>query len=117
MLTAQYAATRFPKGLKRLIIANSTSSTELASIYAGTLLDQFPKEYAAMMRKHEQDGTMDSDEYQEGIMKFHKKHTCSVDIWPDELMASFEAIKKNPTVYLAMYYFFFSSNNMGKKKL
>ena len=55
-----------------------------------------------MILKHEEDGMAAFSEYQDGIMKFHEKHTCTLDVWADELLASFGARKMNPTVYLTM---------------
>lgn len=103
MLGAQYASSRPPKGLKRLIIANSPASVELMSIGADVLLNRFPENFVRMIRKHEEDGTTDSQEYRDGVMKYYKKHTCTLDPWPEELLASFEATDKNPTVYQTMY--------------
>jgi len=102
MLGAQYAATRPSKGLKRLIIANSPASMELDAIGADGLLNQFPEDFVKMIRKHEQDGTTDSQEYRDGAMQFYKKHTCTLDPWPEELLASFEIMDKNPAVYQTM---------------
>ena len=102
MLGAQYAATRPPKGLRRLIIANSPASVELMSIGADTLLNQFPEDFVRIMHKHEEDGTTDSKEYRDGTMEYYKKHTCTLDPWPEELIASFEVSDKNPTVYRTM---------------
>ncbi|KAF8815119.1 proline-specific peptidase [Phlegmacium glaucopus] len=102
MLGAQYAATRPPKGLKRLIIANSLASVELSSIGADALLKRFPEDFVKMIRRHEEDGTTDSKEYRDGMMKYYKRHTCTLDPWPKELLASFETSDKNPTVSQTM---------------
>ncbi|PPQ72372.1 hypothetical protein CVT24_002072 [Panaeolus cyanescens] len=103
MLGGQYAATHTPPGLKRLIIANSPASTKLNSIGYNHHLDQFPPEFAAMVRKHEADGTTASKEYQEAFHKFSVKHVCTVVPWPKELVESFDVMEKNPTVYHVMY--------------
>lgn len=102
MLAAHYAASRTPKGLKRLIIANSPASTALNTQGTDALLSKFPDEYITMMRKHEADGTVDSDEYQDGAMLFAKKHTCTVDPWPLDLMKAFDIFKKDMTVCRSM---------------
>src|SRR5947208_1825697 len=102
MLGGQYAASRSPRGLKRLIIANSPASIELVSRGTDHLLNQFPEDFVQMIRKHEAAGTTSSEEYQAGCMRFYAKHVCTVDPWPEELMASFAAVGQNPTVYHTM---------------
>lgn len=102
MLAAEYAASRTPKGLKRLIIANSPASIELCTIGMNALLSRFPEEFVNTIRKHEADGTTDSKEYQDAAKKFYMKHTCTTDPWPQELLQSFEEFAKDPTVYHTM---------------
>ena len=102
MLAAQYAASRTPKGLKRLIIANSPASTALNTKGTDALLSKFPEDFIAIIRKHEAEGTMECDEYQDGAMQFSKKHTCTVDPWPQDLLDAFDILKKDMTVCKAM---------------
>lgn len=102
MLGGHYAAARTPKGLKRLIIANSPADIELFTKGTNDLLNKFPKNFVKMLRIHEAEGTTDAPEYQEGMMTFYKKHICTVDPWPEELNATFAAVEENPTVYVTM---------------
>lgn len=102
MLAAQYAASRTPKGLTRLIIANSPVSIELCTQGMDALLDKFPEEFVKTIRKHEAEGTTSSQEYQDLSMIFYKKHTCTTDPWPQELQQSFDEFAKDPTVYHTM---------------
>ncbi|KAK0237045.1 Alpha/Beta hydrolase protein [Armillaria nabsnona] len=102
MLAGQYAATRSPKGLRRLIILNAPASMELYQEGIDSLLDKFPPEFVAMLKKHEQEGTTTSKEYQEGTMIFMKKHVCTLDQWPADVITSFKAYMENPTVYNTM---------------
>lgn len=106
MLAGQYAATRSPPGLKRLIIANSPASMKLTEEGTTNLLHRFPEDFVRMVRKHEADGTCESAEYQEATMQFYQKHICTLNPWPEELNASFGAVAKNPTVYQTMYVVF-----------
>jgi len=103
MLGAEYAASRTPKGLKRLIISNSPASTALCAEGMDHLLSRFPKEFVQTIRQHEADGTTDSKEYVEASMTFYKKHMCTLDPWPEELIQSYMELQKNPTVYHTMY--------------
>jgi len=102
MLAAEYAATRTPKGLKRLIISNSPASIDLCTLGMDQLLSRFPEEFVKMIRKHESEGTTDTQEYQDAAMTFYKKHTCVTDPWPEELNQSFAEFAKDPTVYHTM---------------
>jgi len=106
MLAAEYAASRTPKGLKRLIIANSPASIALCTQGIGYLLSYFPEELVQTIRKHEAEGTTDFQEYMDASMVFYKKHVCTVDPWPEELFQSFKEFKKNPRVRLTMYVYF-----------
>ncbi|KAG7447365.1 proline-specific peptidase [Guyanagaster necrorhizus] len=102
MLAGQYAATRSPKGLRRLVILNSPASMELYEVGTNALLEKFPPDFVAMLRKHEREGTTSSKEYEDGMMVFMKKHVCTLDPWPEDVMASFESFGKNPTVFHTM---------------
>ncbi|KAH9478580.1 L-amino acid amidase [Psilocybe cubensis] len=102
MLVAQYAATRLPKGLKRLIIANAPASMELASIGTDQLLERFPPEFQKSVRKHESEGTQESEEYQALVSEFYNKHVCTIDPWPKDVNTTFELLMTNPGVYQAM---------------
>ncbi|KAJ3859412.1 Alpha/Beta hydrolase protein [Lentinula novae-zelandiae] len=103
MLVGNYAAERVPKGLKRIIIANAPSAIDLYERGTRKLLNQFPDNFADMLQKHELEGTMDSSEFQEGMMKFNQKHICTVDPWPQNLIQSFNAVQQNPHVYSTMW--------------
>jgi hypothetical protein len=102
MLGAEYAASRTPKGLKRLIIANSPASIALSAQSINYLLSRFSEEFVQTIRKHEAEGTMNSHEYVEASMVFNKKHTCTLDPLPEELIQSFKELEKNPTVHHSM---------------
>ncbi|PPQ94608.1 hypothetical protein CVT25_011402 [Psilocybe cyanescens] len=102
MLAGQYAATRSPPGLKRLVIANSPASMKLTEEGTINLLNRFPDGFVKMIRKHEADGTCESAEYQAATLQFYQKHICTLHPWPEELNTSFGAVAKNPTVYQTM---------------
>ncbi|KAJ4467627.1 Alpha/Beta hydrolase protein [Lentinula aciculospora] len=103
MLVGNYAAQNVPEGLKKVIIANAPSAIDLYEEGTMHLLEQFPKHFADMLKKHEIAGTMDSSEFTEGMMKFNRKHVCTVDPWPESLIQSFNAVQENPNVYSTMW--------------
>ena len=98
ILGATYAATRAPRGLKRLIILNAPASVALSHRGTELLLSAFPAEFVRTLRAHEAAGTTDSAEYQACCMEFYKKHLTALDPWPEDLLTSFRAAAANPTV-------------------
>ncbi|KAJ7260618.1 proline-specific peptidase, partial [Mycena rebaudengoi] len=102
MLASNYVISRNPTGLKRLILSDAPASMELWSVGTNTLLDQFPDDFSAMLKRHELAGTTESEEYQLGIQQFNEKHLCTVKPWPNELVQAFEALEADPTVYATM---------------
>ncbi|PCH36461.1 proline-specific peptidase [Wolfiporia cocos MD-104 SS10] len=102
MLAAHYASHRRPKGLKHLIITNASASMELWECGTTKLLEGLEKEVRDIVKKHEQEGTMDSDEYQDCMQVFYNKHVCTLNPWPKQLLQSFEEMSKDPTVYSTM---------------
>ncbi|KAJ7627661.1 proline-specific peptidase [Mycena polygramma] len=102
MLAANYAISRAPKGLRRLVITDSPASMELWVAGTNALLAAFPEEFRAMLKRHEDAGTTESEEYQKGIQEFNAKHLCTVKPFPDALMKSFEGLFSDATVYSIM---------------
>lgn len=97
-----YAARRKRPGLKSLVLANTAASMELWDVGRDNLVDLLPEETRSVIRKHEKDGTTDSDEYKNAIKRFNQKHICKLDPWPAEFTASFDAKRADPTVSKAM---------------
>lgn len=102
MLAADYVATRHPKGLRRLVIANAPASEALWEESMLQYLSKFPQGYQDLILKHEREGTTASKAYQEALQVFHDKHTCQVVPWPKEFVTSFKAMEEDPTVYTVM---------------
>ncbi|KZT01770.1 proline-specific peptidase [Laetiporus sulphureus 93-53] len=102
MLGSQFAAMRAPKGLKHLLIANCSASMELSRKAGEKLIDTLPEDVREAIRRHQRDGTTDSDEYKEAMKVYNKRHICMLDPWPEDLLKSFSAKDDDPTVYTAM---------------
>ncbi len=98
ILGATYAATRAPRGLKRLIITNAPASVALSLRGTEQLLSAFPAEFVRTLHAHEAAGTTNSAEYQACCMQFYKKHLIALEPWPEDLLTSFVAAAANPTV-------------------
>jgi hypothetical protein len=106
MLGAQYAASRTPKGLKRLIISNSPASMDLFEAGINALLEEFPADVVQKIRKHEADGTTHEQEYLSFMMTFYGKHVCKMDPMPEVLANSLKTMESEPTVYRTMLVLF-----------
>ncbi|KAH9028708.1 proline-specific peptidase [Lactarius hengduanensis] len=75
----EYIAAHRPQGFKHLILTNGSASC------------------------HEREGTTDAREYQEGPMRFYRKHALNLEVWPPaEATKSLTQMGEDPTVYRAM---------------
>ncbi|MBL3671356.1 proline iminopeptidase-family hydrolase [Streptomyces sp. M2CJ-2] len=101
MLAARHAATR-PAGLRGLVIANAPASYRLWRAEMEILRAALPPGVDETLRRHEDAGTTDSDEYFEAMRVFYDRHVCRVVPWPREYLASFMEVSGNPTVYSVM---------------
>ncbi|KIJ55041.1 hypothetical protein M422DRAFT_241126 [Sphaerobolus stellatus SS14] len=102
-LAADYAA-RQPPGLRRLIIANAPASMKLLfEGIAKILEDRYTPEFGAMLQRHEDEGTLDEQEYKDGKTLFSKRHICTLDPWPKQLLASFSEHEKDPSPHKALW--------------
>lgn len=101
MLGAQYATSR-PKGLRRLIIADSPSSMVTWVETAGELRKQLPKDVQETLTRCEREGKTETEEYEAAVHVFYERFVCRVVPFPKELEDSFGQIKEDNTVYLTM---------------
>ncbi|KIJ39125.1 hypothetical protein M422DRAFT_75868 [Sphaerobolus stellatus SS14] len=102
MLAADFAS-RKPRGLDKLIIANSPASLKLWMEGMLNWLSKFPREMQELIHKHEREGTTNTDEYKAAMQSFYNRHTCQMKPWPTELDEAFASMKEDPTVYQTMY--------------
>jgi proline-specific peptidase len=101
MLAAEHALTR-PPGLRKLIIADSPASMVDWVHAAGKLRLRLPKDIQEILKKHEKDGTTDSEEYEAAVQVFYEKHVCRLQPWPKEVVQSFGLLNDDNTVYMTM---------------
>lgn len=66
---------------------------------ANKLHRQLPQDVQDVLKRHEDDGTMGSPEYEEAVMEFYVRHLCRVCPMREEVVAMFDNIKRDPTVY------------------
>jgi proline-specific peptidase len=102
MLGMEYALTQ-PAGLVSLTVADSAASMVQWGSELNLLRAQLPLEVQHTLLYHEQEGTTDSEDYQDAMLVFYRRHICRVDPWPDYLTRDFEKLAQDPEVYLTMW--------------
>lgn len=100
MLVATYASKK-PQGLRRLVVSNSPACIDDWLKAANKLRAAMP-EVDRELKKHEDEGTTDSEEYEKWVNVFYRAHVCRMDPWPPEMETLIQKLKEDPTVYLTM---------------
>jgi L-proline amide hydrolase len=100
MLGMQFAITQ-PAGLKALVVADSPASMDVWVSEANKLRKQLPSEVEATLLKHEAAETTDDPEYVDAVNVFYARHVCRIP-QPSYVVASFEQLAADPTVYHTM---------------
>jgi proline iminopeptidase len=90
-----------PKGVKSLILASPAINTSRWTEDNKKLLSLMPESTQATIRRHEQQGTTDSDEFQAAMMEYYARHISRSDPWSDDTMQSFESF--NGALYEYMW--------------
>jgi L-proline amide hydrolase len=101
MLGAEHAITQ-PAGLASLVISNSPASMALWVAEATRLRGELPDDVREALDRHERDGTLEDPAYLAATQAFYDRHVCRIVPNPAEVVASFEAIQADPTVYHCM---------------
>ena len=81
-LAAEYLFTK-PEGVNKLILSSPLLDTSLWVEEADKLKDLLPVEIAATMRKHENDGTTDTQEYKDAYAVFRDNFLCRIKPYPE----------------------------------
>ena len=100
MLAMEHALGR-PAGLRSLVLANAPASMQTRTTEANRLRGMLPTEVQEVLTSHEAAGTTASDEYRQGVMRFHERHLCRIP-FPECLQRTFAQIAEDPTVYHTM---------------
>jgi len=100
-LAQEYALTQ-PEGLRALVLANTAASFPAFVAEANRLRRDLPADVEAILRRHEAAGTTDHPEYADACTVFYNRHVCRLEQWPAEVLAGFEWIERDPTVYHTM---------------
>jgi L-proline amide hydrolase len=95
-------ALRRPPGLLTLAAADAAPSMPDLVAGANELRATLPDDVQDALDRHEAAGTTDAEEYRQAIEEFRTRFVCRLDPWPDELVASFDALEDDPAVWRAM---------------
>ena len=101
MLGLEHAVRR-PPGLRSLVVANSPASMALWVTEADRMRGELPADVQAVLARHEQAETTDSDEYEQAMMHYYERHLCRIVPFPEALQRTFDQLRENPTVYETM---------------
>lgn len=101
LLAAEIAITR-PHGLKALILSSALADTDTWEVEARRLALEMPAEFSEPLIRHEDAGTVDSEEYAVAIAEFYRRHLLRIPA-PPEIQTAIEESGKDSTVYSAMW--------------
>ncbi len=101
LLAAEIGITQ-PQGLKALILSSALADTDMWETEARRLALEMEEEFSEPLIRHEDAGTIDSDEYAIAITEFYHRHLCRIPA-PPEILTAIEESQKDPTVYSAMW--------------
>ncbi|KII87182.1 hypothetical protein PLICRDRAFT_55188 [Plicaturopsis crispa FD-325 SS-3] len=101
LLGARHAVAQ-PKGLGRLVLSNAPASMPLWVEAQNRLRAKLPQGVQDVLKKHEEAGTTDSEEYKGAVGIYYLRHLCLVHPIPAAALEGFAWMEKDPTVYLTM---------------
>ena len=88
-LALDYLLTK-PDGVKSLILASPAINIDRWSEDNKVLLSRMPRATREAIKRHEREGTTDSEEYQNAMMVFYHHHIARIDPWTDDINNAFE---------------------------
>jgi proline-specific peptidase len=100
MLGSSHAA-RQPKGLNKLILAGTPTSTAEWTATYRRYREHMPENYRKTLEEPRDYDTKDTPEYEEAMMAFFARHVITVNPPPEGFMKSFGYFKQDPTVGLS----------------
>lgn len=100
MLAASYLLKK-PGGVRSVIFSGPALDAQRWEQDQRKNLKQFPQDIQETIERSEREGTTDSEEYQEAMMAYYKRHLCRVDPWPEELVEDMKQM--NQQVYNYMW--------------
>jgi proline iminopeptidase len=100
MLAMQYVLDRGRPPIT-LSMAGSPASSPRWNEICQELLDEMPADEREEIERLENEGKMESPEYEEAMMPFYKRHVCRTDPWPDFVVRTFDRMATPIYHYMA----------------
>lgn len=94
---------RGASGIAGLVLADAPVSIPQWSSEADRLRALLPAEVQAVLDRHEQAGSTESQEYGQAMVTYYRRHICRMEPWPPEMMAAFAALQRDPEVYNTLW--------------
>jgi proline-specific peptidase len=101
MLAIEYMQ-RLPRGIERLVLADTTASMPMAMRGFARLRAELPAEVRRALDEGDRTGDVNTPEYGQALFTFYQRHVCRLEQWPPELLAMGASMMGNP-VYLEMW--------------
>lgn len=102
MLAGQYTIEQQPKGLRKLVIADSPASMQ-GWVKAGDhFRAQLPEDVKEVLDRCEREGKTESEEYEKAVEYYYSVYLCRREPMPEELSHSFGQLSEDNTVYFTM---------------
>ncbi|THU98093.1 proline-specific peptidase [Dendrothele bispora CBS 962.96] len=90
-------------GLQKLILWSPIASIELANEMFKKRREMLPKEILETLKRHEADGTTDSEEYIRAMAASKHHDFCRLEVWPDDLLESLSYSSKDANAALTLF--------------
>ena len=87
-------ALKYQRNLKSIVTIGGIASVPLAIAEMERLRSRLPPDVVEVMRKYEELGDYENQEYQKAVEVFYKKHLCRLEEWPKELLYTFENLSQ-----------------------
>ncbi len=81
MLAVDYMLTK-PEGVKSLTLASPCLSVKRWADDARQLIEKLPFTTRQAIKRHEEEGTTDSKEYEAAVAEYLKNYLCRLNPWP-----------------------------------
>ena len=72
-------AAYWPQGLKHLVLTSGATSYPLRGVVLADLRRRWLQDCQDMMDRHEREGTMDTQVYEEELMRFYRRHILNLE--------------------------------------
>lgn len=98
---SHFASTR-PKGLRKLVLANSPASKNYSIMNRRKFRGMLPEEMQVVLNRAEEKGEWSTKEVNIVMEEFARRHACTVYPFPDDLKASIRLSQEDTTVASVM---------------